>query len=221
MKYTDFILNDKYSSIDEITRFSSYKTFKQESVSTHSYWVTLFTSLLLKEMFKKDSMEVLKIKLHATNGAIFHDFVENFTGDISHDVKYNNFNGDDIRPLLSDYEKHVWENRFGDNDEKSKFVRECAMIEDSYLNDLSKKVIKVADWLACIKTEYTEIQMGNKYFDKVIELSFRKIMTSIDTLEFSYLQMCDRKGFESTDVFIRLRSELTQLNNKYLESNER
>lgn len=160
MKYKDykdttlfgFITDELVASVDDLNRFPKSKTIKSENISSHSWWVIMCTDLLLEVVFPLQSP---LFKLRVLRYALFHDFTETITGDIDHLVKYNSYNGINIRREIDAYEKHVLDSFSGLFDKIKPAVE--------YDDEVGKQIVKVADWMSCIKFMYSEYMLGNKF----------------------------------------------------------
>src|SRR5690606_19613358 len=112
------------------------------------------TRILCENIFQDD-----KPKLECTTYAIFHDFNEFITGDINHNVKYNELNGEQIRTKLDEYIKvYVDENFPTDNNTNSLLNQ---MLKDE-IEPFVKKLVKVADWMSMLMYLRKEESLGNK-----------------------------------------------------------
>lgn len=166
----DFIVESKYTNIDSIVRFSQYLTHNKENVPAHSWWVCMFTSMLLDGLFVKcEDVEFYKYKCECMQYATNHDMPELFTGDISHEVKYNKYNGDKILQALNEYEDFCVNKYLGTSPEFTTFLH-CKQKPEV------KHLVKIADWLACIKHEYQELRTGNEQFKELLETSINSVL---------------------------------------------
>lgn len=107
------------SKLDNIHQWEERDSIIKESVSQHSFKVAAICYFLLKDLEdglkESGSMDVMDVekefiefKTECLSYAILHDFDEAIIGrDISHVVKYNDFNGDKIRQELDAYVNHV------------------------------------------------------------------------------------------------------------------
>lgn len=183
----DVIKSKEFNSLDYINRFNKTRVFKYETVSQHSYWVTMFAVLVLEGLedagmfrnFRPTSK--WQRKYEVLQACIFHDFDESITGDILFNFKHNDFNGNDVKKSIQAYIKH-----------KMKMYENNTVIENTLLAGLElsnsdkmiKYIVKLADWLACIKYEWAEIQMGNKDFDAILvrsEIAVNKLVVEFIT----------------------------------------
>src|SRR5690348_11306064 len=106
MEILDFVNDREVSSMDNIVRFGMERVIKSENLSGHSWWVTLFSYLITEKFCQADTNRKNAILLKVLIKALTHDMDEMFTDDISHAVKYNKFNGDEIKSSMGDY---AWE----------------------------------------------------------------------------------------------------------------
>lgn len=157
------IFNGTYlSRLDNIVQWLERDRHNQESVSQHSYKVTIFARVLLEEIFgENNSEEVLKFKLDVVTFAMLHDWDEALIlRDLSHDMKYNKFNGDEIREEVNKLSEHIANRDFNDGSDAGKMLVKN-------ITDVDKDVkifVKLCDWLALQFYIYREIQLGNRMF---------------------------------------------------------
>ena len=157
------IFNGTYlSRLDNIVQWLERDRHNQESVSQHSYKVTIFSRVLLEEIFgDNNSADVLKFKLDVVTFAMLHDWDEALIlRDLSHDMKYNSFNGDEIREEVNKLSEHIAKRDFNDGSPAGNMLVKN-------ITDVDKDVkifVKVCDWLALQFYIYREIQLGNRQF---------------------------------------------------------
>ena len=104
------IFNGEYlKRLDNIIQWQERDVFKEESVSQHSYKVSVFCRILLSEVFGREIREdVVRFQLDCVTYAMFHDWDESLIRrDLSHDMKYNNFNGTDISKVVDELSSHL------------------------------------------------------------------------------------------------------------------
>ena len=139
--------------LDRITQWEEKEVLHHESVSQHSFKVAVYTKAILDDIFGSESDEkIAEFKYKTLSYAIAHDFDEAILlRDISHELKYNPFNGADIRLALDNYVDHVLK-----QDSFLKNMMECT--------NLNKKFVKLADWIALLTfcdRELSMIQVKN------------------------------------------------------------
>ena len=157
------IFNGTYlSRLDNIVQWLERDRHNQESVSQHSYKVTIFARVLLEEIFgENNSEEVLKFKLDVVTFAMLHDWDEALIlRDLSHDMKYNKFNGDEIREEVNKLSEHIANRDFNDGSDTGKMLVKNIVEPDKDV----KIFVKLCDWLALQFYIYREIQLGNRLF---------------------------------------------------------
>lgn len=150
----------KINSLDRIHQWEERDSVIMESVSQHSFKVSAIAVYLLNEItssvaFKvqcNDRCRFSDFKYRCLSYAVLHDFDEAIIGrDISHVVKYNSFNGDEIRHALDKFVEHNLTEKFG-------FVSEQP--------DKSVKCfVKLCDWIALLTFIQRNKDMGVKTFD--------------------------------------------------------
>lgn len=166
--------------LDNIKQWSEKDVFKKESVSQHSYKVAIFTRLLLNDVIDIDKEKadvkvvsfINKFVLDCVTYALFHDWDESLIlRDISHETKYNCWNGSQLRDQLDSLSHHLANEEFFDEDKNSKLVIKNIECEDSNV----KLVVKLCDWLAMQFYCEREISLGNKNFYKICDYCVKRL----------------------------------------------
>ena len=154
------VFNGAYlKRLDNIVQWSEKDIFTRETVSSHSYKVTVFCRVLLEEIFSVDSDSTRKFKMNCVSHAMFHDWDEALLlRDISHETKYNSYNGEQIRSVLDNLSKHLAVNEFLDGTSTGEFVFGAIFTNDESVNSFCK----VCDWLALAFFIKREQSMGNQ-----------------------------------------------------------
>jgi len=170
----DVIKSKEFNSLDYINRFNNTRVHNHETVSQHTHWVVLFAHLILEGledagMFKNFKPELKwQVKYEVLQACIFHDFDESITGDILHTFKHNDFNGADVKKSITSYINHKL-SKFDEGTVISNtLIKSLKLADDS---KLIKFIVKMADWLACIKFEWAELQVGNVHFQQILTRS--------------------------------------------------
>ena len=154
------VFNGAYlKRLDNIVQWSEKDVFTRETVSSHSYKVTVFCRVLLEEIFKVDNDSIREFKMNCVTHAMFHDWDEALLlRDISHETKYNSYNGEQIRSVLDNLSKHLAVNEFLDGTSTGEFVFGAIFTNDESVNSFCK----VCDWLALAFFIKREQSMGNQ-----------------------------------------------------------
>ena len=154
------VFNGAYlKRLDNIVQWSEKDVFTRETVSSHSYKVTVFCRVLLEEIFKVDNDSIRGFKMNCVTHAMFHDWDEALLlRDISHETKYNSYNGEQIRSVLDNLSKHLAVNEFLDGTSTGEFVFGAIFTNDESVNSFCK----VCDWLALAFFIKREQSMGNQ-----------------------------------------------------------
>ena len=148
--------------LDNIVQWSEKDVFTRETVSSHSYKVTVFCRVLLEEIFRVDNDSTREFKMNCVTHAMFHDWDEALLlRDISHETKYNSYNGEQIRSVLDSLSKHLAVNEFLDETSTGEFIIEAIFTNDESVNSFCK----VCDWLALAFFIKREQSMGNQNLD--------------------------------------------------------
>ena len=157
------VFNGAYlKRLDNIVQWSEKDVFTRETVSSHSYKVTVFCRVLLEEIFRVDNDSTREFKMNCVTHAMFHDWDEALLlRDISHETKYNSYNGEQIRTVLDNLSKHLAVNEFLDGTSTGEFVFGAIFTNDESVNSFCK----VCDWLALAFFIKREQSMGNQNLD--------------------------------------------------------
>lgn len=75
------------SRLDYVVRYNSIPTRNRETVSQHSYWVSMY-AMLIHRMLKKAHPELPDVEHQILRAAIVHDIGECVTGDVVRTFKY-------------------------------------------------------------------------------------------------------------------------------------
>lgn len=151
---------DYLARLDNIKQWLEYDRHQQESVSQHSYKVSVFTMCLLDYLWPGggDNNTVAAFKYQTLKMALMHDFDEAILRrDITHELKYNAYNGSELRNVLDEFVAHQVADEFGDDSVVSK-----TLSKDAPYYDVAHAIIKVADWMALLYFLKRELAMGNR-----------------------------------------------------------
>jgi len=214
--FWDVIMEDKnMSSMNFLTRWNkgiSSFVLSKDTLSNHSYWVALFAGIIVGKLLDKveyDNTDAKMFLLHKLKGdvlmyALLHDFDEPITGDILHDVKYNNMMGQEMRGLLDKYIKHKMSdyiNSIQKNETEpfgtgsfgyfGELLRGYYIDQDNPDFAVVKSIVKLGDCLSSIFIVQKELEMGNIHpviqtlYDNYINYLKRMIpIFSIECQEF-------------------------------------
>lgn len=163
---------DYLKRLDNIVQWSEKDVFTRETVSQHSYKVTVFCRVLLQEIFGNLSNyndEVQEFASAAIDHALFHDWDEALLlRDISHETKYNSYNGAEIRQALDNLSGYLSVRELTDH-------TLCGAFIHGALNEQDTDVLlfcKFCDWMALGFFLRRELSLGN-----------RSLMEQVDTVE--------------------------------------
>lgn len=151
---------DYLARLDNIKQWLEYDRHQQESVSQHSFKVSVFTMSLLDYLWPSDTQhaEVWLFKYQTLKLALMHDFDEAILRrDITHELKYNKYNGGEIRSVLDRFVDRQLTEEFGDESDVVKMFSK----EDKFY-DVMHAIVKVADWMALLYFLNRELALGNR-----------------------------------------------------------
>ena len=148
------------NKLDRITQWEDKLVINHESVAQHSYKVALFARTLLEDIFGNSEVpEVMKFKVDVVTYALLHDWDEIFISrDISHETKYNEHNGEEIRNALNEYVQYTVKKEFSGDENTASYMMMCNIVSP----DKEVKIfVKFCDWRAMCNFIKREISMGN------------------------------------------------------------
>lgn len=151
---------DYLARLDNIKQWLEYDRHQQESVSQHSYKVSVFAMSIMDYFWPTgtENAEVLRFKYQTLKMALMHDFDEAILRrDITHEVKYNAYNGFEVRMVLDKFVEHQLNEEFG---EESDVVKTLSKKWEYY--DVAHDIVKVADWMALLYFLNRELAIGNR-----------------------------------------------------------
>ena len=182
------IIKRKYlQRLDNIKQWQEMDVFKEESVSQHSYKVSIFARVLLEDIFgNSKSPLVTQFKLEVVTRALLHDWDEALIlRDMSHETKYNTYNGEEVRKVLNDLSAHIAEEEFLTDEDALKDVDSCNMLYNTicFCEEPVKSFAKLCDWIALFFYMQREKRLGNQDLGKSWEIVTRKFPEAIDNVE--------------------------------------
>ena len=166
---------NKIVTLDNIKQWAERDSVIKETVSQHSFKVSAICIYLIEQINNSGLKENMKWNLFALKAikyAVLHDFDESVLGrDISHVVKYNSYNGKEIREVL---------NNFVDFE-----LREMKL--DFINNDIDPEVktfVKLCDWLSMLTFIIRNKRMGVTDFNNEEKYCLEKTSKSINVVKF-------------------------------------
>lgn len=178
---TKLFNRDYLARLDNIKQWLEYDRHQQESVSQHSFKVSVFTMSLLDYFWptRTETNAVLAFKYRTLKLALMHDFDEAILRrDITHEVKYNAYNGMEIRYALDKFVEHQMADDFGAD---SEVLQTLSKTGEYY--DITHAAVKVADWMALLYFLNRELSMGNRSWPLNLlpycNDNFRKAVTTL------------------------------------------
>lgn len=180
--------------LDNTIQWQEKDTLTKDSVSSHSFKVTVFARILLEDVFGNiNSEKVIDFKLEVVTAALFHDFDEALLmRDISHELKYNDYNGDKIRAVLNDYVKHRATSEFLENvnNNNANYKASARMVVDAVTNNnvTVKLFVKYCDWLALLFYCKREIGLNNNQFEDIYDYCEENVLKTGQKLRESLIE---------------------------------
>jgi 5'-deoxynucleotidase YfbR-like HD superfamily hydrolase len=209
------VINDlTFDSLNNIVRWNNHRRIMDETVAHHCYIVSIFANFIVEEIFKKcqsADIRILNIKLKVARASLFHEKGEIFSGDLSHIVKYNEYNGLKLRELLDDYINLRMDEEFPrEGSVSNSLIRDAS---EYYESIVVKNIVKLADWLSSLYYLHKEISLGNNNFDKEYKIVQLKLQNQCTFTINSLDQYNDGEGnvFDmSFKIIEEIREEFTE-----------
>lgn len=149
------LFDSAFDTLNNLKRWNGLNIIKDETVSQHSYIVTILSRILGEKLFISNRRS--EYILEVVTAAMFHDFDEIFTGDITHNVKYNPVNGKEFRDVLNVFVDEKIQENF--NNSEFYFIKNS--LEKEPWNELIHKIVKIADWMSMFFFLKKEMYLGN------------------------------------------------------------
>jgi 5'-deoxynucleotidase YfbR-like HD superfamily hydrolase len=148
--------------LDYVTRFSSIPATIKETVSTHSYWVTVYSAMIHNTLCPEDNETLLACLM----AAIVHDIPEGVSGDFVRPFKYST---KALKTALDEAELKVIDEF--DPEIKALFSLSESLIKPEK-KDYVKRVVKAADFISLYQFMRREWLRGNReikpFYEKMI-----------------------------------------------------
>jgi len=154
----------KMYRLNNLTRYNPWPKHNNESVASHSYYVSLFTRMICYELGLSSEST-----LEAVTIALLHDTPEALTNDITHDAKEQIPGLDELLQIVE--QKFV-------RDHFPQFARHFSGTES-----VLHAIVKVADILSVVQFADSEVQLGNKAFESILIRSIERVWKQVDKLE--------------------------------------
>lgn len=158
---------DYLRRLDNIIQWQERDVFNHESVSQHSYKVTIFARVLLEDIFgNTDNARINRYKLDCVTHAMFHDWDESLIcRDLSHEIKYNKFNGAEIREAIDKFVDHEVFIEFGEETDAAVMLKKNIVEIDPGV----KLLVKYCDWLGLLFYCKRELDRHNDSFQPIFD----------------------------------------------------
>lgn len=192
------------SIFDNLKTWSDHNQLKEESVSSHSYKVIIFTKAILEEILPYELCNKgdLLFKAHCVDYAIFHDWDEIYIKrDLSHTFKYNSTNGEELRKQIDFFVFKEVDEKIGNTFSQGEFKEIILRSKQNV-----KLLVKIADWLAMYHKCNIELQLGNKTFEELSTKCLNGLQESIKAFEQTNIA---KRNFLGTIIY-----DLQQLQTK-------
>lgn len=202
------IFNGDYlKRLDNIKQWQEMDVFKEESVSQHSYKVSIFGRILLEDIFgfNNKDVEVLLFKLDCIDAFAFHDWDEALIlRDMSHETKYNKFNGEEIRNALNNLSRHKAIEEFGEDDgnDCGNWSSTANMVVGNITRtgDDVKVFCKLADWLALVFYMNRERSLGNKSLNAQWERGREGLEQAIKNVRYMLMRKFENHNLNFSEL---------------------
>lgn len=207
-----FLNGNHLKSLDNIKQWLELDRFREESVSQHSFKVAVFVLALLEDAlpYTELSKEQIKFKFDALAAGLLHDTDEHYLKrDMCHSVKYNKFNGKQIKDSLDAFVGFELVNDFDCTTvNESAFMRHMMGLPEDV-----KLFIKICDWLGMLYYLKRERWLGNTTLVKTenyccinLLISIQSFIDSNTVLKFD-VKVFNELSFEIKILQNKLRNE--------------
>lgn len=167
--------------LDNVVRFSSIPTVVNELVSTHQYWVGLYSALLHSAIRPDDKHLLGRIMIKAST----HDILEGWTGDFVRTFKYSS---EKLRNAIDEAEVDLIKSL---PPEIKSLYEETEDDETEYIKD----VVKTADFLSLQQYMFREWMLGNRtikpFYERMINDLIEKRVEILDKKGPFHLEMAE------------------------------
>lgn len=167
---------NKIVTLDNIKQWEERDSVIKESVSQHSFKVSAMCIYLLEKIADenglKDNWVWNSFALKCVEYSVLHDFDEAILGrDISHEVKYNRYNGEKIREQINCFVEHK--------------IKELGLefVNENVDSDV-KSFVKMCDWFALLTFIGRNEKMGVFSFQREKDYCLQKAEESIEVVKF-------------------------------------
>lgn len=153
MDWETFLRNSRdIQRLDYVTRYTSIPVVTRESVSTHSFWVSVYSQMVCSELQIDDPLMVAAVLTSAN----IHDLVEMRSGDFVRTFKYKT-------AVLKAAVDEAEEILIGEFDEgiRRLYSVSAALVNESPCPGLVKSIVKAADFLSLYHYMAREILRSN------------------------------------------------------------
>jgi len=205
MRIKDLIFDCEISRMDTIKRWDLNQIIKEETITSHSYWVTFFANVLAEALTKETELKLLIIRY-----AIIHDFEEIFSGDINHIVKRNKFNGEELTRLLNLFTDYEMKNKFKHSESKKIFIDLFDNEFGKKNESMVKKIVKLCDWISFFRFLLNEYKLGNRTLVNELKYCSKNI---IDTCRFLQNKLQDESVYVVIDISDSVNEFLNNFDN--------
>lgn len=167
--------------LNNIVRYNTRNKINPESVASHSFFTAYFVLSICKDYNISNG-----IKLLALESAVLHDVPEIFINDITYDCKKLI---PEITDILKPYEKAIL-SQVSD-------IAAAVLFDDNLgpTAELAKAIVILADVLSVKQYALSEVELGNKPFEHILESSEERVQVTQAAFEVAlqnYKQYLER-----------------------------
>ncbi len=159
--------------LSNIERFNTRPRIQKESVATHSYFVSLYASLLADYAIKQgQTVDVAK----AIKKALLHDIEESVAGDVKKPIKalmldaYNKIADISVKTILEHLPDEV----------KDEYLDLALHTPETGEGDFESLIVSIADDISGVVYSKEEMNMGNNYFRHVLQDYMKRLRKKCD-----------------------------------------
>lgn len=173
--------------LNAINRYNTHQRIKDETVASHSFFVSLFVKMINQNLdFKNETVPTIinEIERKSLMLAIVHDVSETVTNDITYDAKKAM---PEVGSLLDRYDSKYLEEFF---------PQEWNMVygynKNSYTSKVARDIVKLADILSVVQYLDNEVNLGNQTMRSPLFDSIERVKSMIVKIREEHGIVCQK-----------------------------
>lgn len=204
--FKEIFNNPIYDQINNMVRWNGLSRIKDETVGHHTHIVTFFSRVIFKDLFSNSNLVSSKKNYYLAElltYSIFHDFDEAFTGDILHNFKHNEINGENIKKEIDEYLNNIQLKNFNSGNPFHELMTDYVF--DKQIAKFNKDIVKLADWLSMLFYLKKEMMLGNQNVKNQFDYCLNKTIQQTWNLEASLKEMFNATEGINYTILVNIR----------------